>query len=130
MACFADISVSQGSVATYTRCGEIFLYPFNCKFTKASSSENFFNRLRIDRIMVVSMAPFFGPPCTTLKISGKFSHGNMVHSHLRSFPFLPVPILIPMLEFYSHSNGYHYSHSIVTKSPSPNAKLGLIIVST
>jgi len=24
MACFADINVSQGSVATYTRCGGIF----------------------------------------------------------------------------------------------------------
>ena len=24
MACFADINVSQGSVATYARCGEIF----------------------------------------------------------------------------------------------------------
>jgi len=24
MACFADINVSQGSVATYTRCGETF----------------------------------------------------------------------------------------------------------
>jgi len=24
MACFADINVSQGSAATYARCGEIF----------------------------------------------------------------------------------------------------------
>ena len=41
MACFADISVSQGSVATYARYGGIFLHPFNCKFTKESSSDKF-----------------------------------------------------------------------------------------
>ena len=39
MACFADIRVSQGSVATYARCGGIFKYPLNYKFTKESSSE-------------------------------------------------------------------------------------------
>ena len=38
MAGFADINVSQGSVETYARCGW-FWYPFNCKFTKESSSE-------------------------------------------------------------------------------------------
>jgi len=32
-ACFADVNVSQGSVATYARCGGIF------KFTKESSDE-------------------------------------------------------------------------------------------
>jgi len=38
-------------------------YPFNYEFTEESSSE-FFNRLRFDRIMVMSMWPhFFGPPC-------------------------------------------------------------------
>ena len=41
MACFADINVSQGSVARYARCGGIFWYPLNCKFTKESSSESF-----------------------------------------------------------------------------------------
>jgi len=41
MACFAVIDVSQGSVATYARCGGIFnkAYPFNLKFTKEYSSE-------------------------------------------------------------------------------------------
>jgi len=44
MACFADTNVSQGSAATYARCGGIFkfYYPFNYKFTKESSSEKFF----------------------------------------------------------------------------------------
>jgi len=60
MAGFADIHVSQGSVATYARCGEFFKYPFNCKFTKESAIEkNLLNRLRIDRIMVMSLWPRF-----------------------------------------------------------------------
>ena len=41
MACFANINISQVSVATYARCGWICLYPFNYKFFKESSSENF-----------------------------------------------------------------------------------------
>jgi len=40
MDCFDDIDVSQGSVATYARCGGIF-NPFKYKFTQESSSENF-----------------------------------------------------------------------------------------
>ena len=75
MACFADISVSRGSVATYAKCGGIFLYPFNCKFIKESFSEkNFFNRLRIYRIMVMSLWPrFLAHPVhvPVLKISRK-----------------------------------------------------------
>jgi len=38
MACFVDTSVSQGSVATYARCGGIFNI-HNYKFTHESSSE-------------------------------------------------------------------------------------------
>jgi len=59
MACFADINVSQGSVTKYAkRCGGIFLYPRNCKFTKESSSEkNCLDWLRFDRIMVMSLWP-------------------------------------------------------------------------
>ena len=37
-----------------------FSNTFNCKFTMESSGEkNFLNRLRFDRIMVVSVAPLF-----------------------------------------------------------------------
>jgi len=58
MACFADINVSQGSVATYARCGVICNMHVT-KFTKESSSEFFLNRLRFDRIMVMSLWPRF-----------------------------------------------------------------------
>jgi len=30
---------------------------------------------------------------------------GQIHFHLRSFPLLPIPILIPKLESYSHSRG-------------------------
>ena len=49
-----------------------FLYLFNCKFTKESSSEkNSSNQLRTNRIMVMSQWPrFFGPPCTPCSTNG------------------------------------------------------------
>jgi len=39
MACFADINVSQGSVATSARCGKIFNMHLTAKFTAESYSE-------------------------------------------------------------------------------------------
>ena len=62
MAFFADINVSQSSVATHAKCGGIF----NIHLT-ANLPRNlpifFLNRLRFDRIMVMSLWPrFFGPP--------------------------------------------------------------------
>jgi len=62
MACFADINVSQGSVATYAMYGGIFntlqIYQGIFQWKK------FLNRLRFDIIMVMSLWPrIFGPPC-------------------------------------------------------------------
>jgi len=60
MACFADINVSQGSVATQARCGGIS-YPFNCKSNLLKNLPvKFFNPLRFDRIMAMSLYPFLG----------------------------------------------------------------------
>jgi len=58
MACFADINVSQGSVATYASCGG----NFNIHLTRnlpRNFPVNFFNRLRFDRIMVTNLWPTF-----------------------------------------------------------------------
>jgi len=67
MACFGDINVSQGSVATYARCGGIFDTYLTANLPKNPTVNNFLNQLRIDRIVVMqqndSVAPFFGPPC-------------------------------------------------------------------
>jgi len=52
MACFADSNVSQGSVATYARCGEIFDIHLTANLPRNIPVKHFLNRLRIDRIMV------------------------------------------------------------------------------
>ena len=58
MACFADISVLQSSVAAYARWGWSFNIHLTTKFDQNFSSENF-NRFRFDRIMVMSLWPTF-----------------------------------------------------------------------
>jgi len=62
MACFADIDVSQGSVATYARCDGIFNIHLTANLPKKFPVKKYFNRLRFDSIMVMSLWPhFFGP---------------------------------------------------------------------
>ena len=64
IACLADINVSQCNVATYALCKVRwnFWYPFNCKFTKESSSEKkLLNRLRIYRMLSWVCGPVFWP---------------------------------------------------------------------
>jgi len=63
MACFADIDVSQGSVATDARCGEIFNIHLTANLPKNLPVKKIVNRLRLDRIMVMRLWPrCFGPP--------------------------------------------------------------------
>jgi len=64
MACFADINVSQGSVATYARCGGIFnIHSTANLLSHLPVKKNFLNRLGFDRIrpMVMSLWPRFWP---------------------------------------------------------------------
>jgi len=68
MACFADINVSRGSVETYARCGGSFVIHLNTNLPGNLPVKKFVNRLRLDRIMVMSVAPFFGPPCISRTI--------------------------------------------------------------
>jgi len=60
-------NVSQGSVAklaTYTRCGGIFDMHLTANLPGNLPVKKFLNRLRIDRIMVMSLwLRFLGPPC-------------------------------------------------------------------
>ena len=60
---FSDISVSQGSVATYAGNGGIFNDRLTANFFEVSSSEKIVNRLKFDRIMDMSLASLFVPPC-------------------------------------------------------------------
>jgi len=58
MACFADINVSQGTVATHARCGGICNTRLTANLLR-NLRVNFFNRLRFDRIMATSLWPRF-----------------------------------------------------------------------
>ena len=46
MACFADINVSQGSVATYERCGGIFNMRLTANLLRNLPVKKFVNRLK------------------------------------------------------------------------------------
>jgi len=57
IACFADINVSQGSVATYAKCGGIFNMHLTANLLRNLSVKKIVNTLRFDRIMVMSLWP-------------------------------------------------------------------------
>ena len=59
MACFADISVSQGSVATYARFCGIFNMLVTANLPRNLPVKKIVNRLRFGRIMVMSLWPRF-----------------------------------------------------------------------
>jgi len=59
MACFADIDVSQGSVATYARCCGSFNIHLTTNLPRNLPVKHFLNRLIFDRIMVMSLWPHF-----------------------------------------------------------------------
>jgi len=59
MACFAVINVSQGSVATHARCGRIFDIRLTANKRVNLPMKNFLNRLRTDRIVVMSLWSHF-----------------------------------------------------------------------
>jgi len=59
MARFADINVSQGSVSTYARCGGILNIHLTTNLQRNLAVKKNFNRLRFDRIMVMSLWPNF-----------------------------------------------------------------------
>jgi len=56
MACFAEITVLQGSVATYARGGGIFHMHLTANFPRNLPVKKIVNRLRFDKIMVMSLS--------------------------------------------------------------------------
>jgi len=63
MACFADINVAQGSVATYAKLYGIFSIHLTTNLARSLQVKKC-NRFRFDRIVAMSLWPhFFGPPC-------------------------------------------------------------------
>ena len=72
LACFADINVSQGSVATYAMCGRIFSMHLIANLPGNLTVKKIVNRLRFDRIMVMSLWPrFFAHPVYTWRFLGQ-----------------------------------------------------------
>jgi len=63
MACFADINVSQGTVATYARCSGIIDIHLTANLPRNRQVKKCLNQLRTDKIMVMSVWPrFFAHP--------------------------------------------------------------------
>jgi len=86
MACFGDINLSQGSAATYARCGGTFNTHLTANLPRYLPVI-FLNRSRFDRIMVTSLqvAPFFGPPCISslrLRFSPRADHARVKNALL------------------------------------------------
>jgi len=61
IACSVDINVSQGNLAAYARCGGILNIRFTANLPWNLSVKKIVNRLRFDRIMVMSLWPRFWP---------------------------------------------------------------------
>jgi len=92
MVCFADINVSQGSVATYARCDGIFNTRLITNLLRNLPVKNFLSRLRFDRIMVMSLSPrFFGPTC---RLSVKLWHGLRLADRVRCDAFVELQKIV------------------------------------
>ena len=69
MSFFADMNVSQGSVATYARCGGIFDIRLTTNLPWKLPVKKILKSVRNYRVMVMSLwHRFFGPPCTSGRI--------------------------------------------------------------
>jgi len=65
MACFADINVSQGSVATHARCGGTFNIHLTANLPRNLPVKKNVNLVKVwQKYGHESVAQFFGPPCT------------------------------------------------------------------
>jgi len=68
MACLDDNNVSQGSVATYTRCSGIFDTHLTVNLPRNLAVKKFLKSVKIWlNYGHESVAPFFGPPCIHVK---------------------------------------------------------------
>ena len=56
---FSDIQISQGSVATYLRCGGMFKYEFVADLPASLPVKDFENRLTFGNVMGKSLVSFF-----------------------------------------------------------------------
>ena len=65
MEIFLNSDISQGSVATFVRCGSIYKDDFIAYLLKSLVNENYGNRLAFGKVTDKSVGiRFFGLPCT------------------------------------------------------------------
>jgi len=70
MACFADIYVSQGSVARYAKCGVIFGIHLTANLAGNLPVKKFLKSVKNrQNYGHESVSPFFGPPCSLTKLN-------------------------------------------------------------
>ena len=94
MACFADINVSQGSVATCARCSGIFNMHLTANLPRNLSVKNFLKSVRNwQNYGHESVAPFFGLLCTC-------------------FRQMPTALWIPMTAIHIVWHGKQFDKSI------------------
>ena len=93
MVCFADIDVSQGSVATYARCDGIFNTRLITNLLRNLPVKNFFKSVKIwQNYGYESVTPlFFGP---TYRLSVKLWHGLRLADRVRCDAFVELQKIV------------------------------------
>jgi len=92
MDCFADVNVAQGNVATYARSGGIFNMDLTANLPRNLAIKKFVNRLRFDRIMVMTLWPRFWPTLYVKKIHRFLSSTKKTRTKENWFLFLRVAV--------------------------------------
>ena len=86
MACFADINVSRGSVATYARHSVIFNIHLTTNLSMNLPVNFFSNRFRFDWIMVESLWPhFFRPTLYVIAFAGYWHYCTYKFACMQDF---------------------------------------------
>ena len=84
MACFADINVSQGSVATCARCGGMFNIHLTANLLRNVPVKKFCKSVKMwQNYGHESVAPFFVPPCIYTPWVKKTRHWTLSHNFLK-----------------------------------------------
>ena len=96
MACFADINVSQGSIATYARCGGIFIMhltanlPRNLPVKKNCKSVKIWQNAHLPQSIITCVADNYyackNPPFSTLAFPEPTAFWSFKRTHCRLHP--------------------------------------------
>jgi len=89
MACFADINVSQGSVAAYARCGGICYIHLTTNLLRNLPVKKWLKSVMVrQNYGHASVALFFCPPCTVLADVTVISGWSVTRTNLQGMQTL------------------------------------------